>query len=55
MARLIGAIASVMVGLALAVGVSFALPEVAGPDASVDFKNTQSVHGADGLVPYGNE
>lgn len=54
MGRLIGAIASVVIGLALAVGIAFALPAVVGPDNNVDFVNTESPVNANGEVSYGS-
>lgn len=50
MTKLIGAVAAVVVGLALATGVSFAVTSAANPDKSVDVQHAKIPDN----VTYGN-
>jgi uncharacterized protein DUF2613 len=48
--KLIGAVAAVVIGLALATGVSFAVTSAANPDKSVDVQHAQPLDN----VTYGS-
>lgn len=53
MGKVVGVVAAILVGLALATGVSLTVTSASSPDKKVDFQNPADPNNKDGVVNYG--